>query len=73
MSRVVVKGSAPGFFRVELEGTELAVEISTAGNAYQTAHELQAFMQVLADAVPSLPAENVVVDKRPSKAPKGGL
>lgn len=52
MSKVIVKGGAPGFFRVELEGTNLAVDVTDTGNAYQTAHALKDFMQVLADAAP---------------------
>lgn len=50
--------------RVELEGTELGVEVSTALPAYTAVQELAPFMQALADAVPMPPA-------KPSKAPKG--
>ena len=52
MSKVIVRGSAPGFMRVEVEGTELHVDISTALPAYTAVQELAAFMGLLLQAVP---------------------
>ena len=52
MSKVIVRGHTPGFMRVEVEGTELHVDISTALPAYTAVQELAAFMEVLLQAVP---------------------
>lgn len=51
-NRVIVRGGAPGMIRVEVENTELGVDVSSALNAYQAAHELAAFMGLLLQAVP---------------------
>ena len=52
MSKVIVRGSAPGMMRVEVEGTELHIDISTSLPAYTAVQELAAFMEVLLQAVP---------------------
>ena len=65
MSKILVKGSTPGMMRVEVEGTDLACEISTALPAYTAVQQLAEFMELLWQAVPTPPA-------KPSKAPPKG-
>ena len=65
MSKILVRGSTPGMMRVEVDGTDLHVDISTALPAYTAVQELASFMNVLLEAVPE-------IAQRPSKAaPKG--
>lgn len=65
MSKVVVKGGAPGFIRIEVEGTDTSIDISNALPAYTAVQECCSFMQALLDAVPPPVA-------KPSKAPPAG-
>ena len=70
MSKVIVRGGLPGLIRVELEGSDIAVDVDSGLTAYQAFHELQPFMQVLADLVPVI--EPVAPPVRKSKAPPAG-
>lgn len=66
MSKVVVRGGMPGKVRVELEGTDLAVEVDSGLSLYTGLHELQPWLQSLADAAP-VPV--VVPEVVPNPAP----
>ncbi len=65
--KVLVRGGAPGMIRVEIEGTDTAVEISSAGTPYDVVHKLQPMMQALLDAVPEAHTEEKPA--RHTKAP----
>jgi hypothetical protein len=67
MSKVIVRGGAPGMMRVEVEGTDLGVDISTSLPAYTAVQELAGFMSLLLQSVPEAPVKHTS-----SVVPKAG-
>lgn len=79
MSKVIVRGGSPGKIRCEVEGTDSFVEVDAGLGLYSGLHELQPWLQALADSVPETPAAVAEMlppaktpSLRPSKAPPKG-